>query len=121
MTTADITSDLPESRAIPRQWIILGGRVLLGLALLAAWEWGARAFGPLFFAPPLATAQRIVEMASNGKLFTDIAATLRVSVTGFVIGCTCGVGLPFLLRLSPRVTEPVEPFIMASQGVPKYS
>ncbi len=42
---------------------------------------GARArFGPLFFAPPLATAQRIVEMAGNGKLFTDIAATMRVSV-----------------------------------------
>ena len=26
------------------------------LALLLAWEWGARSLGPLFFAPPLATA-----------------------------------------------------------------
>ena len=91
------------------------------IALLLAWEWGARAFGPLFFAPPLATAQRIVEMAANGKLFTDIVATLRVSAMGFVIGCICGVGLPFLLRLSPRVTEAIEPFIMASQGIPKYA
>jgi NitT/TauT family transport system permease protein len=43
------------------------------------------------------------------------------SVIGFVIGCTCGIALPFLLRLSPRATEAVEPFIMASQGIPKYA
>jgi NitT/TauT family transport system permease protein len=121
MTSADITSDLPESHAIPRQWIVTGGRLLLAVALLAAWEWGARAFGPLFFAPPLATAQRIVEMAGNGKLLTDTIATLRVSALGFVIGCAAGVSLPFLLRLSPRVTSAVEPFILASMGIPKYA
>ncbi len=121
MTSADVAADLPEGHAIPRRWIVTAGRLMLAVALLASWEWGARAFGPLFFAPPLATAQRIVEMAGNGKLFTDIVATLRVSVTGFVIGCICGVGLPFLLRLSPRATEAIEPFIMASQGIPKYA
>ena len=121
MTSADITSELSERHAIPRQWIVTGGRLLLAMALLGAWEWGARAFGPLFFAPPLATAQRIVEMAGNGKLLTDTVATLRVSVMGFVIGCIAGVGLPFLLRLSPRVTSAVEPFILASMGVPKYA
>ncbi len=118
---SSITTELSESPAIPRQWIVTGGRLALAIALLLAWEWGARAFGPLFFAPPLATAQRIVEMAGNGKLVTDIAATLRVSAMGFVIGCVCGVLLPFLLRLSPRATEAIEPFIVASQGIPKYA
>ena len=69
MSSADITTDLSEGHAIPRQWIVTGGRVALAIVLLLAWEWGSRAFGPLFFAPPLATAQRIVEMAGNGKLF----------------------------------------------------
>jgi NitT/TauT family transport system permease protein len=121
MSSADIASDLPEARAIPRQWIIIGGRVLLGFTLLAAWEWGARSFGMLFFAPPIATAQRIVEMAANGKLLTDIVATMRVSALGFAIGCACGIGLPFLLRLSPRATAAIEPFILASMGIPKYA
>jgi NitT/TauT family transport system permease protein len=121
MSSADIASDLPESRAIPRQWIVTAGRIALAVALLAAWEWGARAFGPLFFAPPLATAQRIIEMAGNGKLLTDTIATLRVSALGFVIGCAAGVALPFLLRLSPRATAAIEPFILASMGVPKYA
>ena len=121
MSTADVTSEFSESHAIPRQWIVTGGRLALAVALLASWEWGARAFGPLFFAPPLATVQRIVEMAGNGKLLTDTVATLRVSVMGFVIGCTAGISLPFLLRLSPRAASAIEPFIMASMGVPKYA
>ena len=60
-------------------------------------------------------------MAGNGKLFTDIVATMWVSVAGFVIGCICGAALPFILRPLPRITAAVEPFIMASQGIPKYA
>jgi len=60
-------------------------------------------------------------MAMNGKLLTDTVATLRVSALGFVIGCVCGIGLPFLLRLSERATQAIEPFIMASMGIPKYA
>src|SRR5690242_15639662 len=121
MTSADLTSTYSEPRALPRRWLVNGGRIVLAVVLLLAWEWGARSLGPLFFAPPLATAQRIVEMAISGQLFTDILATMRVSAMGFIIGCVCGVGLPFILRLSPRVTAAVEPFIMASQGIPKYA
>ncbi|AMN39368.1 ABC transporter permease [Rhodoplanes sp. Z2-YC6860] len=121
MSSADVADEFSEVRGIPRQWIVIGGRILLGLALLAAWEWGSRSFGPLFFAPPLATAQRIVEMAASGKLLTDVIATLRVSALGFVIGCACGIGLPFLLRRSERLTQAIEPFILASMGIPKYA
>jgi NitT/TauT family transport system permease protein len=121
MTSADITGSLQEAPAISRQWIVNGGRIALALALLLAWEWGARSFGPLFFAPPLATAQRIVELAANGTLFVDIIATLRVSAIGFVIGCAIGVALPFLLRQSPRLDSAIEPFIIASMGIPKYA
>jgi NitT/TauT family transport system permease protein len=121
MSTADITLDVSEPGAISRQRIVTIGRLALAAALIGAWEWGARAFGPLFFAPPLATVQRIGEMAVDGRLWIDILATLRVSAIGFAIGCFFGVLLPFLLRMSDRVTQAVEPFIMASMGIPKYA
>src|SRR2546423_13113293 len=54
-------------------------------------------------------------------MLTDIEATLRVSALGFVIACVAGVLLPFLLRRSPRLTDAVEPYIMASMGIPKYA
>ena len=112
---------IPETPALSRKWVVLGGRVLLAVSLLLAWEIGARSFGTIFFAPPLAVLARIGELAASGKLVQDIAATLRVSALGFVIACFAGVLLPFLLRRSPRVTDAVEPYIMATMGIPKYA
>jgi len=110
-----------ESGTAWRKWTIYGGRFLLAAAIILAWEYGARTFGRLFFAPPLDVLERIVTLARSGQMFTDIAATMRVSAAGFAIAAFCGVLLPFLLRRSLRVTEAVEPYIMASMGIPKYA
>jgi ABC-type nitrate/sulfonate/bicarbonate transport system permease component len=104
-----------------RRWTILGGRLCLALALLLGWEWGSVRLGSVFFAPPLEVARRLVEIARDGTLFTDLVATIRVSAFGFAIGCAGGILLPFLLRRSLRLTEAIEPYVMASQGIPKYA
>jgi NitT/TauT family transport system permease protein len=116
-TMADVTEGSPASR----KWIVYGGRAVLTLALLAGWEYGARTLGPLFFAPPIETAQRAWALALNGQMFSDIAATLRVAVAGFAIAGVVGVILPFLLRRSPRTTEAIEPAVMFTMGIPKYA
>jgi NitT/TauT family transport system permease protein len=64
---------------------------------------------------------RLVELARSGQMLTDIAATMRVSTIGFVLGCAGGVLLPFALRRSKRWTEAIEPYVLGSQGVPKYA
>jgi NitT/TauT family transport system permease protein len=110
-----------ETSAISRKWAIYGGRLLLAAAIVLAWEYGARTLGPLFFAPPLDVLMRIGTLAMSGKMLTDIAATMRVSAAGFAIAALCGVLLPFLLRRSLRATEAIEPYIMASMGIPKYA
>ena len=104
-----------------RKWAIHGGRLALAVAIILAWEYGARTLGRLFFAPPLDVLERIIALARSGQMFTDIAATMRVSAAGFAIAAFCGVLLPFLLRRSLRATEAVEPYIMASMGIPKYA
>jgi NitT/TauT family transport system permease protein len=110
-----------ETALVSPQRIIFAGRVLLALLLLLAWEIAARRLGPIFFAPPLDVAARIVDLAQSGQLVEDIVATLRVSALGFAIACAAGVLLPFLLRRMPRLTLAVEPYIMASMGIPKYA
>jgi len=110
-----------EARATWRKVAIYGGRLALAAALILAWEYAARTYGRLFFAPPLDVLERIVALARSGQMFTDIAATMRVSAAGFAIAAFCGVLLPFLLRRSLRATEAVEPYIMASMGIPKYA
>jgi NitT/TauT family transport system permease protein len=110
-----------EAAPVSPQRIILAGRLLLALLLLLAWELAARRLGSIFFAPPLDVAARIVSLAVSGQLVEDIVATLRVSALGFAIACAAGVLLPFLLRRMPRLTLAVEPYIMASMGIPKYA
>jgi NitT/TauT family transport system permease protein len=122
MTTIDPASSLTEPVPfISRRQIILLGRVALAILLLWGWQEGAETFGSVFFAYPTDVLRRLVEIAGNGQLVTDLMATLRVAGAGFVLGCTCGVLMPFLLRRSKRWTEAIEPFVLASQGVPKYA
>jgi NitT/TauT family transport system permease protein len=122
MTHAELTAEtLTEASRLSRRWVILAGRIMLLLVLLLAWEVGARALGSIFLSPPLAVASRIVELAPSGQLLGDAAATLRVSAIGFAVACVAGVVLPFLLRRSQRMTEAVEPYVMATMGIPKYA
>jgi NitT/TauT family transport system permease protein len=116
--TAPIVSDAP---AAARKWAIIGGRLLLVVLLLLGWELGARSLGTVFFAPPLEVAARIVKLAQSGTLVADVVATLRVSALGFAIACFAGILLPFVFYRSPRLSAAVEPYIMASMGIPKYA
>ena len=122
MTSADVSAlRIANAPVASRKWAVLGGRLLLAVLLVLGWELGARTLGSVFFASPLDVVMRIARLAQNGTLAVDIASTLRVSALGFAIACVAGVLLPFLLRRSPRLSEAVEPYIMASMGVPKYA
>ncbi len=122
MTEAQIALEgMPEPSLAWRKWVVYGGRLVVAAALLLAWDYGARTLGRFFFAAPLEVAERIRDLALSGQMFTDIFATLRVATAGFAIAAVFGVLLPFVLRRSQRATEAVEPFIMASMGIPKYA
>jgi len=121
MTTADQVIAAPAGPLLSHKTVVLLGRCFFALLILAGWQWGANAFGSVFFAPPLAVLQRLWEMTASGEVFLDIWATLYVSAIGFVIAVFFGLLMPFVLRLSPRLTEAVQPYIFWSQGVPKYA
>jgi NitT/TauT family transport system permease protein len=122
MTTQDTAIDLVEPSQIRwRHYAVIAGRIGLALLLLLAWKIGAERAGPLYVADPVLVAQRIYNGMLSGELLGHIVETLRVASMGFAIGCFFGVLLPFVLRRMPRVTNAVEPYIMASVGVPKYA
>jgi sulfonate transport system permease protein len=122
MTNAPLALETAtETSHASREWVVYAGRVALAAALVAAWDYGARTRGPLFFATPAETFERIVELARTGQVFTDILVTMRVSAAGFAIAAVTGVLIPFALRRSLRATQAVEPYIMASMGIPKYA
>jgi NitT/TauT family transport system permease protein len=122
MTTHDGTIDLAgPARARWGPYAVIGGRIALTILLLVAWKVGADTAGKLYAAGPFEVAQRIVADTLSGQLIRNTYVTLRLSAIGFALGCAAGIALPFLLRRAPRLTDAVEPYIMASVGIPKYA
>jgi NitT/TauT family transport system permease protein len=122
MTTIEQAATLVErAPLISRKAIVIAGRAALAILLIAGWQAGAETFGSIFFAYPMDVVRRLVELTVSGQVFVDLYATLRVSAIGFVLGTVAGVLLPFLLRRSKRWTEAIEPYVLGSQGIPKYA
>lgn len=108
----------------PRNWRrhgVFAAQIALAAALILVWKLGADYAGETYIADPFKVLERLGEIAANGELANHTLATLRLSAIGFAIGCFAGIALPFILRRLPRLTAAVEPYIMASVGVPKYA
>jgi sulfonate transport system permease protein len=122
MSMREGTIELHEGAPIRwRQHAVTIGRVALAAILILAWKLGADIAGPLYVADPFRVFWRIVDDTWSGTLLRHIAVTLRLAAIGFAIGCFCGIALPFALRRLPRLTAAIEPYIMASVGIPKYA
>ena len=122
MTVRDAAIDLDAPAPVrARRHAVTLGRVALAALLLLAWKISADVAGPLTVADPIKVFERIVADTLSGALVRDTYVTLRLSAIGFALGCGFGVALPFLLRRRPRLTAAVEPYIMASVGIPKYA
>jgi NitT/TauT family transport system permease protein len=122
MTTQEGALDL--ALPLPMKWrqhAVTAGRIVLAILLLVAWKFGADAAGPVYVADPLLVFRRIVTDTVSGELVRHVYVTLRLSAIGFAIGCFFGIMLPFVLRRLPRLTDAIEPYIMASVGIPKYA
>ncbi len=118
MTTAVIRT-LPGISA--KRHLIPAGRIALGIACLAVWQWGSVMMGAEWLPGPVATVARIWEMAVSGELARDTLVTFYEAAAGMIIGGVGGAVLPFLLRLSPRLMAALDPFISAAFGVPKLA
>lgn len=122
MTTSDLAAPFAGA---PQPWwrrYRVGlGRVALAAVLLLAWKIGADAAGPLYAANPVQVLNRIMTDTLSGALIRNTYVTLRLAAIGFALGCAAGIALPFLLRRHVRLTAAVEPYIMASVGIPKYA
>ena len=88
-----------EASVVWRKGAVYGGRLLIVITLLGAWDYGARTLGRLFFAPPLDVLARIIALAQSGEMFSDILATLRVSLAGFVIARKMNGRFRFLVNV----------------------
>jgi NitT/TauT family transport system permease protein len=93
------------------------------LAVLAAWyglvQW--RRLPPLVLPLPTAVARALLQNLLDGFLWPHLWVTLSEIVLGFVGGSALGIGLGSLVALAPLAQRVLNPYIIASQAMPKLA
>jgi len=90
------------------------------LSALALWEVAGRAglFDQRLVPVPSAVAAGLLELALDGTLVDDMAATVLRVACGFVVGTTMGVLLGLLTGLTERGRYIIEPLVQLLRPIP---
>jgi len=104
-----------------QNWILRAAAIAV---FLGGWELVSRYSGvnPLFFPPPSKVAQSFVGIAKTPSFWTThVSVTLKEILLGFLAGCTTGVVLGILITRSRVIESVLQPFILATQMIPKLA
>ena len=116
------TAQIAHVRALRvREKRILLARILLLIALIVAWEVGARtgALNAFVFSSPSRMLKTFIDMTSSGTLFVHIGVTLGETLISFLITMLIGVGVAVLLWCSKTLSDILEPYLVMLNSLPK--
>jgi NitT/TauT family transport system permease protein len=119
MTVAAPSSLSSRLRSI--RWRTFADRVLVLVAILAAWQIGSAVVGIYWLSSPWATAAQFAMQMMNGELIRHASYTLLEAAAGTFIGGLPAVLLPFLLRRHPIIVAILDPFMAGGYGAPKLA
>jgi NitT/TauT family transport system permease protein len=99
------------------------GSLLLFVALVASWEAACRqlAITPLILPPPSAVIAVLAAEIGSGRLWPHLATTAAEMGLGLAVGTVLGLGGAIALAEWPALRRLLQPYILASQLVPKLA
>src|SRR5438477_2406255 len=121
-------SDLATRRrqqATRRRLVVYGLRLLLGVAILAGWELGARAgvIDKFFWSQPsdiAATLWRwVTEGTDLGPVADQVLGTMEETVGGVFVGSSFGVIFGVVLGSNRLLSDVLSPYIKGANAIPR--
>jgi NitT/TauT family transport system permease protein len=107
---------------------ILLGRILVIGGLIVAWEVFSGRLGEpgvlidkFYLSQPSDVANALWQWIENGVLLTNLAATMQVTVLGFLIGAGLGMLVGFALGVNRFLSSIFSPIIAALYAVPRLA
>ncbi len=96
---------------------------LLFIVLVTAWEIVviAKEIPELILPKPTVIFTNLATHLSSGYFLTHITVTFIEVLGGFLIGAVLGVGLGFIVSQSTAMKDILNPYIIASQAMPKIA
>ena len=102
--------------------LVLGGIAAVGIGFLLFWQFGmGYIVNQRYISTPVEVAASLVERLGSGDLPRHIAATMIAAGGGWVIGIAVGLIGAFLLLMTRRGYEVLEPFLLAFYSIPKIA
>jgi NitT/TauT family transport system permease protein len=101
--------------ALRNPWFV---RVVSFILFLAAWQLIADYVSPLTFAPPSESAQRFVQLWSDGEMPTAIVSTLQSIVVGFALAVVVAIPVGLLMGTSRPVEYSLDPYVNLIYATP---
>lgn len=97
--------------------------VLLFIFLLLLWEIivTVQKVSPLILPAPTIIAVKLFTLLQNGYFIPHILTTLLEIVSGFLVGAIIGIGLGMLVAQSNMLRQILNPYIIATQAMPKVA
>jgi len=102
---------------------IIGGRILLGVALLLLWQFYPELFGanPFWLSRPSLVFAKALELHREGILLSNLGVTAAETLIGLAAGCVIGVVIGIAVGISRPVREIFEPFLLVANAFPKIA
>jgi sulfonate transport system permease protein len=98
------------------------GRMLLALAVLGYWQFGAhRLFDPFYFGTPLGIAKQLLSEIKNSDFYVDLGVTAAEMVAGYGIGAGAGIVLGVLLARWDYIARVIDPFLLGLNSIPRIA
>jgi len=102
--------------------IVYGGIVALGIGLLLFWQFGMGFIvNQRYVSTPLDVAASLLGRLESGDLPRHIGATMIAAGGGYLIGIAVGLVGAFLLLMTRRGYDVLEPFLLAFYSIPKIA
>ncbi len=119
---AEVGRDVPRRRRVPAHGDWIWSAVLFCI-FIVGWETIVRARGipPLVLPAPSAVWASLSEHLRSGMLLVHVGVTLSEIGAGFVVGGMMGAGAGIVIALAPRVRRIVDPYLIATQTMPKLA
>jgi NitT/TauT family transport system permease protein len=111
-------------RAVRRRQITV---IVVQVAVLAAfvglWQLAAtwRIIDPFITSEPSAIATKLLELARDGSLATNVAITVIETLAGFSIGTVLGIAIAGLFWWSDFLSDVADPYVVVLNATPKMA
>ncbi len=112
----------PRSRGASERTVLIVGRILLVVAILALWQFADDRLVPDFvISNPVHVTARLVHDLQRPAIWHDIATTAEEWVMGYALGAVVGIALGLILGLNRMVRGIFEPVLSAVNAIPKVA